>query len=506
MKLVTSSSQKGIALVTALFFGVICISLSVGLLLQIPNDLLGTSKQNQNIRASFIADAGIQDTMAWLGHSLSQGNEPCTISDPTPLRSGALGNWTWECTVVPDSGTPPNSSTDLRIYKLTSTAFLDGVPEYEITADVQGGQSFARFSMFIDDDDPSLWDFGISQYTRVRGPVHKNRAIRMLVANGHYSGPPPTQTPFDGIVSTSEPAHIWGTGDDPAANGNQYGHIFKNGQADLQYNVPERPLPGDSSILANAAFGSTAPTSPPTGVVVNAAGGVYIGGDADSVQMGLDASGNFQMTIVQGSDTTVVVEDLATGMRTVTSTGGPGYSVPGLGNGVVFASGSIHSLSGRNKGDHTIAVDFAAGSDIEITGSITRSDTVIGDEPSVTDDRLGLVAEHIYIASESVLPRDLSNPLYIYATILATERFEVRNAGSGSPGAMAIFGGLAGRTTWRVANIAGDSTTVSGYGGLSGYSTPDLHYDPLLANEPPPEYPTTSATELTVRSWREKVR
>lgn len=498
--------SRGVALITALFFGVLCMSMSVGLLLQVPKDLTGLAKQSQDLRASYVADAAIEDTKAWLSYTISSGAEPCTTSDPNPVRTGALGSWTWECVVVPDSGTFPNAVTNLRIYQLTATVSENGIPKYEIVADVQAGQSFARFSMFIDEDDPTLWDYAVSEHSRITGPVHKNRPNRLYVAPGFYSGPPPTETPFNGTFSTSQSANIWSSGGDPAANGNKFDYVFKNGQADLKFDVPEKPLPGDSSILANAAFGGTAPVSPPPGVQVNATGGIFIAGDVDNMQLTVNGAGNFELIIQQGPDVTRVVESTASDQRIVTNPDGSTYSVAGIGNGVIFSTGSINSLAGENKGKHTIAVDFEAGADIEITGSLTRDDTAAGSHPTVTDDSLGLIAEHVYIAPHSVLPRSVSTPLHVYATILATQRLEVKDRNSGPPGAMAIYGGLSSRTTWSVAQFSVPSMLiVTGYGGLTGYGTPELHYDELMVNDPPPEYPTTGDGEMSVRSWKERV-
>ena len=488
-------------MLTALFFGVLCFALAVGLLTQVPRDLAGASKQNLDLRGSYVADAAIKDTMAWMSFQLTNGVEPCTLSDPSPLRTGGLDGWTWRCLIEPDSGTPPNPVSNLRIYKLTAVASLDGIDRYQIVSDVQGGQSFARFSMFIDEDDPSLWDFGVGPYTRVTGPVHKNRAIRFLVETSIYSGSPPSTTPFDGTVSTSQSSNIWSSGGDPAV-GNRYDYIFSGGASDLRTGIPPRPLPGDSSILARAAFGGLPTVT--TGVVVNPAGGVFINGDVDDMEMRVNGSGDFELIIRQGPDTTTIVEETATGQRIVNGPSGT-YSVAGRGTGVIFATGSINSLHGQNKGDHTIAVDFDSSKNIEISGNITRSDTAIGAKPAVTDDRLGLVAEHVYVADESVLPRNVATPLYLYATILATQRFEVKNAHSGSPGSMALFGGVSGKYTWRVNTSSSGGVVIHGYGGLTGRGTPDLHYDELLATDPPPEYPTTGETELFVRSWREKV-
>lgn len=482
------------------------MAMAVGFLTLSPIDLTGTSAHTVELEASYAADAGIEDAMAWLGHTLSSGTEPCTITDPEPVKSGTLGDWTWECQIVADSDTPPNGSSNLRLYQLTSVAFdKEGKRRYQIVADVQGGQSFARFSMFIDEDTPDLWDFIVTPQTKMRGPIHKNRTIRFYVQNGFYAGAPYSETPFDGDISTTESSFIWNSGGHPESNGGAWGSIFSGGLGDVQYNAAPKPLPGDSSILARAAFGGAIPTTMPEGVTVNPAGGVYVNGDVDDMQMSVNGSGFFQVTITQAGQTTTIVEDTTADQRIVNFPDGSVQNVASRGTGVIFATGSINSLAGTNKGDHTIAVDFESGSDIEISGPVIRSDTTPGTEPTVNDDRLGIVAEHVYIAPHSILPRNVNDTLYLYATILATERFEVKHPTTGPPGAMAIYGGVSGRTTWYVGHFSGSSSQfISGYGGLNGEGTPHLYYDALLANEPPPEYPTTGPSELFVRSWTEK--
>lgn len=501
-------SRRGVALVVSLVFAILCFSVAVGLILQLPMDLGAVSYRERDLKATYTCDAGLEESMAWISRRLGDGIEPCTVSDPVPTRSGSLGDWDWSCQIHPDPGTPPHGLTAFRVYRLVSTASRDGQAAKRIEAVVQAGQSFARFSMFTDLDDPTLTDYAISPYTRVRGPVHKNHPIRFAVANGVYGGQSPAVTPFDGMVSTSAAGNVWEAGSDPALNGNQYGHIFKNGQGDLRFGAPPRPLPGSSSPLANAAWGGTAPASTPAGVTVNSTGGVFISGDVDAMELSVNAAGRFVLTIDQAGQVTTVEEDPVADARIVTLPGLSPLTIPQVGNGVIYATGSIRSLKGKNKGRHTVAVDFSAGEDIEISGSLTRADTTVGSEPGGIDDRLGIVAEHIYIADDSVLPRGLHTPLHIYATILATERLEVKGVGTGSPGAMAIHGGLStGRPSIRCyyQTSPNNHLVLHGYGGLSGYGTPDIIYDPLLANAPPPEYPTTAGTELTVRAWTESM-
>lgn len=174
-------ASSGVALLTAIFFGILCVGMAMVFLTQIPVDLGATATLERNTRASYIAEAAVEDTMAWISHELANSREPCTSSNPTVLRSGALDGWNWTCRIVPDSGTPPNALTDLRIYKLTAVASLESQAVYQIEADVQAGQSFARYSVFIDRDGIIVYDFLVTKSSRVQGPIHKNRPFNFLV-------------------------------------------------------------------------------------------------------------------------------------------------------------------------------------------------------------------------------------------------------------------------------------------------------------------------------------
>ncbi len=51
---------RGVALLTALFFGVLCLGMATGLLLQVPRDIVGTSMKSRQLKASYVADAAIR--------------------------------------------------------------------------------------------------------------------------------------------------------------------------------------------------------------------------------------------------------------------------------------------------------------------------------------------------------------------------------------------------------------------------------------------------------------
>lgn len=521
--------HRGMALVTALFFGSLCLALATSFLLQVPVDLVTTSEVRRSTQASYVADAAIQDTMAWISHQLAVNAEPCTETSPRPLRQGTLGPYEWTCLVEPDPGTPPRGLTPLRIYRLTSVVSLDGQDQYRIVTDVQAGQSFSRFSHYIDKKQPAVtswYDFIISEDSRYSGPIHKNDPISFKVTDALLNqGSPPSTRPFNSLISTSTTSHRWNDVLQPLSK-RKYDNVLTNGQADLLFNAPERSLPSSSEGLARAAWGGIDANEDSTLVKVSVrqAGGVFIEGDVDRMELSVDSSNRSVLTIKQGSTITTIVEDTTAGQRLVTN-GGATSSVPGIGNGVIFATGDIKSLRGTNKGPHTIATRFdlnhpgnpSRNKSIEISGNLTRADTIIGSEPTGTDDRLGLVTSRIWVADGPALPRGPASPtLYIYAHMTATDSFVVKGyRGPTTPaeyfpsnslaGGMEIFGGLATRYPWRTMHTSDlNSFTVErGLGSPTRKGSAPIHYDKLLVNDPPPMYPSTAGTELMVRSWRE---
>lgn len=431
--------------------------------------------------------------------------------------------------------------TPLRIYRLTATATLNGIDQYRIVTDVQAGQSFARFSSYVDEKQPlppgGIWyDFIVDGESRYTGPIHKNDPVSFRVTDALLnSSVPPAHKPFNSLITTSSGTNLWNQSTTFPRSRSRYNNLFTNGEADLLYKVPPRPLPENSHALASAAWGGVnPPLGSGPGVSIPPAGGVYIQGDVVSMDMGVNGVDHFTLTIVQihtDSDgntypvTTIIEENLTTNERIASRPDGTILSSAPLHeeSSVIFTTGNILSLKGTNKGPHTIATRFdlldatnpIKNKSIEISGDILRNDTTKGSDPAVTDDRLGIVSNRIWIADNSVLPRSIGNTLFIYAHLTATDTFAVKGyrgpttpseyfPSTAPPGSMAIYGGLATRFPWRTMHTIDSNFAVQhGYGAPSGYGSAPIHYDKLLVNDPPPMYPTTAGTELMVRSWRE---
>lgn len=477
----------------------------------LPQDLAQATRSVTDASACLAAEAGIKDTMAWMSTELASGSEPCTSTVPSPTRTGTIGEWSWSCLVEADPQTPPHGVDVIRLYRLESTASLDGEEAWRIEAWVQAGQSFARFAEYTNISSSTLWDHLIVPGWKLEGPVHTNGVLRLWIQPPFFGGAPPAQAAFSGELtsagsSSSSPDGVvyQSSSGAPYNYADGYDRLLAGGRTALATGVPPKAMPTSSFAQAAAAWGGNPPATPPAGVSVNATGGVFIHGDVTNMTLGFSGSGNSLLTINQGGQITTVEEDPSSNQRIVTLPDGTVQNVTGIGSGVIFATGDINGLSGTNKGAHTIAVDFAAMKNITVTQDILRADTPDGSKPTGTADRLGIVTNKLLIADHSVLPRTTSDPLSIYATLYCTDRLEVINPGSGPPGALAIYGGLAGNQTWRWGNFSSSFTVLSGYGGVGGIGSPNIFYDASLANEPPPTYPTTAGSDLSLRAWLEE--
>ncbi|MBM3464422.1 MAG: hypothetical protein FJX76_20190 [Armatimonadetes bacterium] len=275
-------------------------------------------------------------------------------------------------------------------------------------------------------------------------------------------------------------------------------------------------LPKNSDNIGQAAWGSTSapPGAGSSGVYVNSAGlkaggGVYVAGSVDDMTLSVE-SGNSVFKIKQGFTTTTVTEVRSTAITapngvivptnsTLVVTGSQVKILQSLPNGVVYVDGDIRGIKGQNKGTHTIAANVKNGNEIVLKGNLSRSDTPLGQSPNGTADNLGLVAASIRLPSSSVLPRNVNNPLYVYAALLGGSDNKtglvIDSPGSGSAGTLALYGGMLINKRSAIGSTDSSGRQTSGY-------ILATHYDPFLAQEPPPWFPTISKLTLQ-RCWWE---
>src|SRR5262249_53107336 len=148
------------------------------------------------------------------------------------------------------------------------------------------------------------------------------------------------------------------------------------------------------------------------------AGGIYIAGDA-AITMQVDGSGNQQFVVTQGSTTTTITVDLAANQIRKQVGAGPITTYTGAGNGVLYCSGNITSLSGQvadnyvsagspptvlARSAYTIATDTTNAKNITITGPIryrSAPDPSLPttDPTNLVPGTLGLIGRNVTVAS-----------------------------------------------------------------------------------------------------------
>ncbi len=128
----------------------------------------------------------------------------------------------------------------------------------------------------------------------------------------------------------------------------------------------------------------------------------------------------------------------------------------------------------------------------------TRPDkTLAPDAPcNLAAGTLGLVGQQIYIADDGTYrhnhPDREIDAVMLGGSSSVDGSISVNNYSSGSVGTLTVLGGLIQSTRGAVGTISGGVIN-------HGYQK-DYHYDPRLAANPPPFYPTTGQYDRL--SWR----
>lgn len=499
-------------LLLALFFAVAAGTAASVLLDLLPNEATSLRLARRDIEASQVSEAGVRDCMAWISHRLKNDLEPLTA--PSTTRSGSLGKWTWSAVISADPFTPPNPSTGLRMYKIVSTASLDHQPKRKVVCWLQAGVSFTKYAAFTHNTPPPGWTsfFLRHNQTAVDGAFRTNGRVRLTIPSAFFGGVTPVNKGFLGTVTS---AGTTGAGDgmeyvDQApSTQHHYERMSSHGRSGFMTGAAPMAMPSSPQPYANAAYGSVPPASPPAGVSVNPDGGIFVNGAVDSLVLSVDLLGNSVYTITQGGVTTRVtrvsespVGPAGLGSRLVEQ-GSVQTVVPNLGSGVLYATEGIGAVNGTVRGDNTLATDFTNGQDIEVTGNITRQDTMSGQKPTSRRDNLGLVADQVRITDNiAVLPRT-GNILRIYASIFAHDNFyaEGHNVSALGVGGLEVFGSVISNNNW-LTQINGGS---SGFTHPSGQGSFRLVTDPNSGFFPPPLFPASSKGQMEIRYWKETV-
>lgn len=489
--------------VTALF---IVTSAVIGVLMVTANALHLNSKQREGAAAFNAAESGAEEGALFLKNCPSP---PVNTSPfvPNITSSLALDEGTYHVTIKPH---PNNSTSFLKTYSIVSVGTARGATR---TVEVIVRQaSFGRYAYFTDKETSSIgggaiwWRAG----ERVDGPAHSNNkdGSNFNINYNNSTGPIFLDT-VTGAGSTinynpSKPK-----------NETTFKKVFKDGSNGYKLGVPPILLPPSSDGQRNAAWGSAAGFPSTNGVYLRSGsnGGLYIRGDA-AVQLSLDASGNQVIKVTQGSNVTTVTMNKSTQSTTVTGPVGTGSptSAGSLGSGVVYCTGNITSLKGEVADNRvigsditvrsslTIANDVNAGKSITITDNLyyhTRPDkTLAANAPAnLAAGTLGLVSKDIKISSAAPTNLEIDAVCLAGGQNTADGSFYVENYNTKSPtGTLKVLGGIIQKARGPVGTFdPGTGKATSGYGK-------NYLYDPRLAVNPPPYFPTTGQYERL--SWQ----
>ncbi len=507
--------RRGSALILSILFLNALFALAVVLLSVLPMEMRSAGYQRLTTEAYYAAEAGILQALAMLEARAAAGEDPLPELKARYDLTGSLANWRWRVRIEADPQTPPNGNSSISAFTLRSTAFLDGRSYRTVTVAVRQ-ESITRYAWFEEGGSEALHIF--ADQFQIDGPFHTNTFVQLIVPPDFY-GSSSRPTFSHGLTS----AGAWSRSPDGVSYENPYGYAsvppydsqgraitdrYKKlfgpgGRSSVQTRAKPIKLSSETQNLAAKAWGSDLPRPAQAGVYAGldsssnqVKGGVYIVGDVDRMTLA-EEQGNSVVTILQGGKVTRVVETLSNATTAPDGTPVPRDSTmivsgdrvsvfSGLTNGLVYSTGSIASLSGKNRGQRTLAVDVGNSRTITITGPLTRADTPVGTAPTGERDTLGVVGHNIYIANNAAYTP--SNPLNIYAALQGGRR-----DGRGASGQVAPT------------SQYGDLTRVRLYGSLTmGVKTSwgrfwdgeqikgmtlESHYDSNLAVSPPPYFP-----------------
>jgi len=187
-------------------------------------------------------------------------------------------------------------------------------------------------------------------------------------------------------------------------------------------------------------------------------------------------------------------------------------TIPGSGNGMVYSTGNITSLSGTiadnivsgspasvaARSAYTIATDVNNNKNITLTSTLKHKtafnpDLAPNDAANLYSGTVGLIGRNVTIASGA--PKNMEIDAVILAGSSSTSdgSFSVADYNTKTPtGTLKVLGGI-------IQKARGAVGTLSGSNLATGYAK-DYYYDARMADNPPPFFPTTGGYDKV--SWR----
>lgn len=499
------SYRRGSALLFTLMGVMVLSTAGLSLLAQTVAAVRLSRVQRDSSQAFNLAESGAEAALIWL-HGQSA---PPVGSAPFPLYTNTtLGPGTYSVSIDPDDDNF-SSTSQLPRYMITATGQV-GARQETVQMYVQL-KSFGNWAYFNNIEDPSLWYISGMQFN---GPVHSNNADGNLL-NIDWTGS--TSPIFNDQLSVVANRNNY----QPRApvGDAEYRNIYKQGIAGLSLSSFNIPLPSNSTLQKNAAWGNNTGFPTATGVNIPKIGsttsaGIYIVGDS-SMAFSTDAAHPAWqvITIVQGSTTTKLTVQRDTNQTLVEVNGGPATTLSGTTNGAIYTTGNVTNLQGTladsvvsgstitGRNAFTLATDLSNSKNVTITNNLkynTQPDRTKpwNDPVNLKAATLGIVSRNV-VLDGAVGPQDLTVDAMMMAGAngLTSGSLYVSNYSSRSPsGNLHVLGGLIEVTS----GVTGSYNPTTGT-LINGYLE-HYQYDYRLATNPPPFYPTTNGYQKL--SWQ----
>ncbi len=530
---------------------IILFLLGTALFVLLPTNFSVIMKEQNDAQARYAADAGIQVASALISDDIQNG-EADEIPGELDSSSGSpLAPWKYQVQITPGA---ENGSGSLLSYALESTG-TNGTFSKRITTVIEQesfGEYLVFTNSEIAPDGSTLWY--VPGLTLMDGPVFTNGQFNVDIPENYYqdgfccdssgNNLPPSPFFLSTATSVSPPSYQYpdgvNYGGSPPydSSGNpipgDYEDIYKGGRSDLITGAKPIPFPTGYLNIQDASWGGNSGFPTASGLYVNQSligtsapthgrgnpssqnypyvtTGIYVQGTVNQITMGTDpVSENSTTTLSQGASVykityvntnpvtlpaeTIVNEKPISGPRTINTNSliirnnNQYFIYQGLSNGTIFVNGNIGSSSrggilGKIKGKYSVA----AIGNLYIDGNLDYQDTQAGQPPTNSNDLLGLIGTNVIIGNSA--PSNLT----IYADIYAGKQSDgslkgwvyAQNFDTRQTGTLQLFGGVV--SVYRITTGMIDLYTGE---MLSGYAK-TLHYDPRLAQTPPPYFPTT---------------
>lgn len=535
----TVRRERGAILMLTMLIMVLLTCMAISVLTLTANAIYMSNIRRMQADAFNIAESGCEITALWF-RNLSAPEIRLTPFQPNITKYDLAGN-TYSVTVYPDAD---NAVNFLKTYTIQSTGTVKGK---SVTVEIVIRQaSFGRFAYFTDKETSSsggaIWWIANELCD---GPAHSNNTSGSNF-NIDYSG---SNKPIFLDMLTGAGTKINYNPNTPS-NETTWGKIFLDGSKGFKLGVPRIELPSSTTAQQDAAWGATSGFPTTTGVTLrsNNNGGIYIKGDnsitfvrnsdgSQNIVIGQNPTTNTTTSTKGGNTTTVKTDTITNNTVTVNLAAGTSTMVTalvttttttttkpvkttttvsstvlstvngGMPNGVIYSDGNINPIKGEitdnivsngkivTRSAWTVATNVLGGKDTFISNNLTYHTKPDKTKPSTDSSNL-LAGTLGLVSADIIIPTGSPQNLEIDAVCMAGSRtidasFYVYDYNTKTPkGTLSLIGGIIQKNRGAVGQFGSNNT---------GY-TKNYSYDPRMALNPPPFYPTTGTYERL--SWR----